>query len=210
MFLFKRHLSNYNKHIQVFFSLTMPDRRVKTIQDLLYYQYAKIIAKKALKVGDGKVAKRDHYGFISRVFTDLMSGKMSWSDITREDWQFVEAEKVCIYCGSSNEISKEHIVLKTLRIKEDCLNCPTIQRIHNQIWACKNCNSSKGTKGLYEFYKHKYPNERKFYDFIPLLLEKKYLKTMYNCHECAGTLNSGDIDGDGKITVLDIDFILHR
>jgi hypothetical protein len=36
------------------------------------------------------------------------------------------------------------------------------------------------------------------------LLEKKYLKTIYNCHLCAGTLDGGDIDGDGELTVLDI------
>lgn len=36
---------------------------------------------------------------------------------------------------------------------------------------------------------------KKFYDLIPPLLEKKYLKTMYCCHECADTLDKGDIDG---------------
>ncbi len=50
----------------------------------------------------------------------------------------------------------------------------------------------------------------KFYDFIPPLLEKKYLKTIINCHQCAQTLSMGDLDHDGKITVLDIDFILQR
>ncbi len=67
----------------------------------------------------------------------------------------------------------------------------------------------KKDKGLYEFYKDKFPNEKKFYDLIPPLLEKKYLKTILNCHQCAQTLNRADIDGDGEITVLDIDFILH-
>ena len=37
---------------------------------------------------------------------------------------------------------------------------------------------------------------------------KKYLKTILNCHLCAGTLDGGDIDGDGEITVLDIDHII--
>jgi hypothetical protein len=41
-------------------------------------------------------------------------------------------------------------------------------------------------------------------------LEKKYLKTIYNCHNCSGTLGKGDIDGDGVITVLDIDWVLAR
>jgi len=40
------------------------------------------------------------------------------------------------------------------------------------------------------------------------LLEKKYLKTIYACHICAGTLDAGDIDGDGELTVLDIDQII--
>ncbi|MCX5637371.1 MAG: hypothetical protein NTX52_06730 [Planctomycetota bacterium] len=38
----------------------------------------------------------------------------------------------------------------------------------------------KATKGLYQFFKDKFPTERKFYDLIPPLLEKKYLKTIYN------------------------------
>ena len=40
------------------------------------------------------------------------------------------------------------------------------------------------------------------------LAEKKYLKTIYNCHKCAGTLDAGDIDGDGEVTVGDIDYII--
>jgi hypothetical protein len=37
---------------------------------------------------------------------------------------------------------------------------------------------------------------------------RKYVKTIYNCHKCAGTLDGGDIDGDGELTVLDIDHII--
>ena len=42
----------------------------------------------------------------------------------------------------------------------------------------------------------------------PSLLEKQYLKTIYNCHACADTLDRGGIDGDHDLTVLDIDFII--
>jgi hypothetical protein len=187
----------------------MPDREVETIRDLIYYQYAKIIARRAFSAADGKEAKGQHYGFIKKTFKELKSGAMSWSEITREDWQLIEAEKKCIYCGSENNLHKEHIVPKSLRIKPECETCDIIQGIHNQILACSICNSAKMTKGLYEFYKQKYAVEKKFYDLIPPLLEKKYLKTIYNCHQCAQTLNRGDLDGDGEITVLDIDFILY-
>jgi 5-methylcytosine-specific restriction endonuclease McrA len=187
----------------------MPDRDVETIRDLIYYQYAKIIARSAFSMTDGKEAKKQHYGFIKKTFLELKKGVKSWSEITREDWQFVKSEKKCIYCGTKSDLHKEHIIPRSLRIKPECRTCDKIQGIHNQVWACKQCNSSKGTKGLYEFYRAKYPNEKKFYDLIPPLLEKKYLKTIYNCHECAQTIDKGDIDGDGEISVLDIDFILH-
>ena len=42
------------------------------------------------------------------------------------------------------------------------------------------------------------------------MLERKYLKTIYHCHQCAGTLGLRDVDGDGELTVLDIDSVLRR
>jgi hypothetical protein len=59
----------------------MPDRDVRTLQDLIWYQYAKIIARSAL----GSDAKRDHYGFVKQTLRDLQSGKKQWSDIAREE-----------------------------------------------------------------------------------------------------------------------------
>lgn len=186
----------------------MPDRDVKTIQDLIYYQYAKIIARRAFSATNGKEAKNQHYGFIKKTFLELKNGKKSWSEITREDWQFVEADKKCIYCGSETALHKEHLVPKSLNIKQACSSCDKIQGIHNQIWACEKCNTSKSDKGLYDFYRDKYPEDKKFYDMIPPLAEKKYLKTIYNCHICANTLNKGNLSGK-EISVLDIDLILH-
>lgn len=188
----------------------MPDRDVKTIKDLIYYQYAKIIAKRAFATPDGQSAKSQNYGFIKKTFLELKKGIKSWSEITREDWQLIDSEKVCVYCGSKKDLQKEHIVPKSVNIKPTCYTCDKIQGIHNQIWACKTCNAQKSDMGLYEFYKSKNPDEKKYYDFIPPLLEKKYLKTIINCHDCAGLLEKGDIDGDGELTVLDIDRVLTK
>ena len=88
----------------------MPDRDVKTIKDLIFYQYAKIIARSAFGAADGKEAKKYNYGFVKNTFRDLQSGVKQWSEITREDWQLVEADKKCAYCGSTENIVKEHIV----------------------------------------------------------------------------------------------------
>jgi len=79
----------------------MPDRDVETIRDLIFYQYAKIVARRAFAAADGKEAKKQHYGFI------------------------------------------------------------------------------------------------------------RYLKTIINCHQCAETLDGGDLGRDGELAVLDVDFVLH-
>lgn len=189
----------------------MPDRGVKTIRELIYYQYSKIIAKSAFELPDGVEAKYRHYGFIKSTFKGLKYGTKSWSDIIREDKQLMEADsRNCAYCGKGDDVMNwEHIVTRSLKIKPECASCDKLQAIDNQVRACPECNSRKGTLGLYEFYLTLYPGEPKFYDIIPKLIEKKYLKTIYSCHECAGTIDKGDIDGDGVLTVLDIDHILH-
>jgi len=186
----------------------MPDRDVKTIRDLIYYQYAKIVARSAFALADGQAAKKQGYGFIKKTFRQLQSGEMNWSEITREDKQLVEADRACFYCQACADLSWEHLVPKSVRINERCCTCEKILGIHNQVWACRSCNSQKGVRGLYQYYGHRLPGDKKFYDRIPPLLEKKYLKTIYNCHACAGTLDAGDIDGDGQITVLDIDAVI--
>ena len=49
----------------------MPERDVTTIKDLIFYQYAKIIARSALHAPDGTAAKANHYGFIKQTFREL-------------------------------------------------------------------------------------------------------------------------------------------
>jgi 5-methylcytosine-specific restriction endonuclease McrA len=180
----------------------MPDRDVKTIRDQIYFQYAKLIARAAFNCKDGKEAKVKCYGFIKDVFKKLKSDKMAWSEITREDKQLIKADKECVYCGKKKNLSWEHIVPKSLKITDNCPTCDKLHGIHNQIYACKSCNSKKSTIGLYKYFQKTNPEEKKYFDILPALLEKKYLKTIYNCHKCAGDLDKV-IEG---ITPEDLDF----
>src|SRR3990170_2209007 len=140
----------------------MPDRDATNIQLLIYYQYSKLIARSAFKAPDGRAAKSSHYGFVKQTFRDLSSGKKQWSDIAREDWQHAESGKVCAYCGAKDSLQREHIVPRSIRINDRCPKCPHIQEIHNQVWACESCNSTKGALGLYEFFRKRYPKDRKY------------------------------------------------
>ena len=135
----------------------MPDRDVTTIKDLIYYQYAKIIARSALHAQDGTAAKADHYGFIKQTFRELQSGKKSWSEITREDWQFVQSEQRCIYCGSEIGLTKEHIVPRSIRINDRCPICEKIQGIHNQIWAANRATLQRATERSIPFTRPSIP-----------------------------------------------------
>jgi hypothetical protein len=47
----------------------MPDRDVTTIKDLIYYQYAKIITRSALRAPDGTAAKAN----ITQTFRELQN-----------------------------------------------------------------------------------------------------------------------------------------
>lgn len=178
----------------------MAELIVKTIRDLIWLQYAKTLARGAMLPEE----------VISRTLEDLRSGVRDWSVITHDDSLLAGPERKCAYCGRTTDLSHEHLVSSSLAITEKCPNCDTIQTLHNKVWACRKCNAAKGTLGLYQFYQRRSVGKKRFEDSIPPLLEKKYLKVVYDCLDCAKCLDEGDMDGDGKVTVLDIDFAIQQ
>lgn len=85
----------------------------------------------------------------------------------------------------------------------------TIQELIFYQYAKIIAKSAKGDMGLYTFF-NKLNGTVHNSDLVPPLLEKKYLKLMWCCHNCAGTLDKGDLNGDGRLDVLDIDAIVNR
>jgi hypothetical protein len=70
--------------------------------------------------------------------------------------------------------------------------------ISNQVFACQSCNSSKGDKDVFYWY----GLERK--EAIPAMVISKYLKLVFDFHAAQGTLDSTDINMDGKLDVMDL------
>jgi len=114
------------------------------------------------------------YGFIMSMFKKLQSEQIKWSSSIREYIRDLERDKVCIYCSNPNDLSLDHLIPRS-RGGPDIAD--------NAILACRNCNSSKGDKGVYEWYGLERRNE------IPRIVEGKYLKLLYALHEKQGTLN---------------------
>jgi len=121
----------------------MPPPVVKTVKDLIFWQYAKIIADSA---GFGKT----NYRFVMAKFRQLKEGEIFWNEI-REYVKEREKKDECIFCGAKKDLTIDHLLPR-------CFNGPDDEK--NVIWVCKRCNSSKGSKRLYEFWTVKKRAER--------------------------------------------------
>ena len=150
---------------------SLPPSAVRTIRDLIFWQYSKIISESA---GFGK----RQFGFVMDRFKKLTSGEINWSTSIREYVKEREKADVCIYCGKHGDLTVEHI-LPRARSGPDITD--------NAVFICQSCNSSKGDRRLYEWFglENRYK--------IPRIAEGKYLKLLYSLHERNGTLNLSDV-----------------
>lgn len=153
--------------------MKMPPPVVKTLRDLVFWQYAKNIAESA---GFGK----RNYRFVMRKFKQLKEGEIFWNEI-REYVKERERKDECIFCGRKHDLTIDHLLPR-------CFNGPDDEK--NVIWVCKKCNSSKGSKRLYEFWTVKKGLKGAKYE-VPRIAEGKYLKLAY---EVLGQRNMLDLD----------------
>ncbi len=112
-------------------------------------------------------------------FKKLQSGKIKCSSTIREWVEGHEKPDLCIYCEiTTPDLTTEHLLPRHR-------HGPDIP--DNAVRVCKSCNSSKGSKRLYEWFGF---DQR---DDIPRIAEGKYLKLLFALHEAQGTLDELDI-----------------
>lgn len=163
--------------------INMPPPYIKTIESLIYYQYAKFIATAA--------GMKEKYAFIIKQVQMLSTGTKKMSDIQRElKIQMRSQKNCCEYCDSTANLSWDHLIPRAKKGADI---------IENQVLACRKCNSSKGNKGLYEWYGL---NKK---DKLPRVVEGKYLKILYEIHKNNRMLQANDLNKDGKFNVLDLE-----
>jgi len=139
----------------------MPPAVVKTVKELIYWQYAKIIAESA------GIGKKD-YGFVMNKFKQLKQGSISWNEI-REYIKEREYSNECIFSGATTNLTLEHLLPQKY-------NGPNTEK--NLVWICKSCNSKKGSRRLYEHFAVQAGVEAAKYG-VPRIAEGKYLKFAY-------------------------------
>ena len=82
----------------------MPPGYVRTIKDEILYEYSKLISRSAY----GKLER----AFITNRFFKLKSGELKMSDTIIEWEREQELGKECVFCGSTENLSTDHLIPK--------------------------------------------------------------------------------------------------
>ena len=144
----------------------MPPAYVKTIEEEILYEYAKLISR---SVFGGQI----NYRFVSDRFKALRSGEATMSGTIREWQREQELPKECVFCGASDNLQVDHLIPRN-RGGSDAAD--------NIVWACNTCNASRGDQGIFQWLGLK---EK---DKLHRLVAGKYLKQLYELHAARGTL----------------------
>ena len=159
---------------------------ISTIKEVILWEYARLMSEKTS--GD-----RNNWRLTLHYFEQLNSDKKRWHHILQEEVRIDPSR--CAYCGGKEELSITRIVPKQM--------CNFLD-MHNTVSVCKKCNSLKGNKNLMEWQVFKEQNK------IPRAVLAKYLKILYACHECNGTLDGCALDEFGKHDLVYLGYIFHE
>lgn len=147
----------------------MPPGYVKTIEDEIFYEYAKLISRSAFQ-------GRLNYGFITNRFMALRSGEANLSGPVRDWEKEQELPKCCVFCGADHDLSTDHLIPRSRGGSDEA---------DNLVLACSSCNSSRGNRGVFEFLGLKKKDQ------LHRLVAGKYLKELHRLHQAKGTLGVG-------------------
>jgi hypothetical protein len=158
----------------------LPPAVVKSVGDLIYWQYAKIISESA------GFSKKD-WGFVTSKFKLLKQGSISWNELR----EFIKERQIneCIYCGAQTNLTLDHLLPRHF-------NGPDNEK--NVVWVCKSCNSKKGAKRLYEYFVATGGLDKGKYG-VPRIAEGKYLKFAHEVLNANGLLEMKITDVTHKI-----------
>ncbi|MBW2065742.1 MAG: hypothetical protein JRJ03_12550 [Deltaproteobacteria bacterium] len=137
----------------------------KTVEDIIYYYYAKLVI--APSAGFEK-----NYGFIIDTYKRLKSGEIEMSHYDREIERVAKTANECAFCGRrSKKCQPVHVVPRSFGIPPG---------MHNLVIACEDCAQSKQDKDLMYWWCRELGKPRDDVPRIPLGL---YLKIAYEMNK---------------------------
>lgn len=137
---------------------------INLVKELIYWSYANLAMAHSAVCNGQKEYTQINFMIRSRLYKGLINNKMYISSFYEDEKIKINEGKKCVYCGSENELTIDHIFSKKKGGKDDA---------DNLVCACKSCNSSKGSVDMMQwFYMHD--------KFPPLMILRRYLKLVYN------------------------------
>ena len=145
-----------------------------TVREQIAASYANLArAHAALERGARKYTRTDHI-IRAKLQRRLIDGTMKMRSLYDDERIKMTAPQACYYCGSVYVLCVDHLIPK-MRGGVDASD--------NLIWACRRCNSSKGSRDLLEWMTARSR-------FPPILLLRRYIKLVARYCEQHGRLDS--------------------
>ncbi len=152
-------------------AIRTPPPSVRTLEDLIYWQSARILS------GPEGSPRRRNALAMDRL-AKFRSGEMGWEDFD----EYVQEQAVpdrCFLCGGEGPLTL------------DLLNAPSADASSggkSAIWICNSCRSSKGSRGLYEYWMER-AGQTGAGRSVPRIAEARYLETLRDLFGRAGVLS---------------------
>ena len=147
--------------------------KTETIGENLFWCYANLaMAHSAVEAGAIRYGPT-HYMVRSRLWAGLKSGQMDIGALADDEELKMRLPQACAYCGSRECLSVDHLV---------AIHHGGANSGENMVWACRACNSSKGTRDALAWLQSKGR-------FPPLLLLRRYLKLALDYFRAHNALN---------------------
>lgn len=149
----------------------MPE--LTTIEDRIYWIYANLcMAHAAVDAGRSSYGP-GMYSIRSRMWRDFNKGTASPRSLVFDEKVKMRAVPACVYCGSTVNLSADHLLPTSKGGPDDGSNL---------VRACRSCNSSKSDHDLWAWYTLRD-------EFPPLLVVRRYFKYVFSWLGSEGLLS---------------------
>ena len=147
--------------------------KLNTLGDLLYWSYANLAMMANVLDDNASSPVQVHFKIRSKLFAGLRSGRMRVGSFLDDERLKGRLPQGCWYCGGAGPVTADHVIARVKGGKD---------RGENLVFACRSCNSSKGSKDMIAWMAD---HGR----FPPLYLLRRYLKLAIEHCETQGLMS---------------------
>jgi hypothetical protein len=110
-----------------------------TVRHRLAWTYANLARAHAALAEGCANYRRSHHIVRSRLYSGLMTGRMSMRSMLDDEIVKLTSVRACAYCGAQEHLSVDHLIPRNARGSDES---------GNLVIACRTCNSSKKDEDL--------------------------------------------------------------